>query len=92
MTLVLPLENFKHLYSLQPNASIANYDQDILIQHRTWTLQKSISTNPRFFFTAFPGLVVSTAAHNVSVDAPNSSPNFADLASSFLHSLWLTSS
>lgn len=36
----------------------------MLIQHRKWTLQTSVSTNPHFFFAAFPGLVVSTAAHN----------------------------
>ena len=36
------ISNFKALYALQPDPATANYNQDIIIQHRNFTLQNSI--------------------------------------------------
>ncbi|KAK4052684.1 hypothetical protein OIV83_001971 [Microbotryomycetes sp. JL201] len=57
-------DTFKHLYALQPNASTADYTFDVIVEQRRHTIDKSINTNPNFFFAPFAGLVVSTAAHN----------------------------
>ncbi|KAK4057523.1 hypothetical protein OIO90_001592 [Microbotryomycetes sp. JL221] len=60
----LQLDRFKHYYSLQPNSTTANYDFDVTVEQRRFTINESINKNPNFFFSPFPGLVVSTAAHN----------------------------
>ncbi|KAL8283769.1 hypothetical protein RQP46_005201 [Phenoliferia psychrophenolica] len=78
------LSNFKALFALQPNAATADYNQDVIIQHRNFTLQNSIQKNPRFFFSPFPGLVVSSAAHNNhSAEHPDGLLNQANLKSFF---------
>ncbi|SCZ87361.1 BZ3500_MvSof-1268-A1-R1_Chr2-2g04827 [Microbotryum saponariae] len=58
------IDKFKALYNLQPDPATADYTRDILVQHRNFTIQQSISTNPNFYFAPWSGLVVATAAHN----------------------------
>ncbi|KAF8543354.1 Chloroperoxidase, partial [Trichophaea hybrida] len=55
--------NFKKLLSHQENEPDPNYDLDVMIKHRKFTLQDSISTNPQFFYGPFSGLLVSNAGH-----------------------------
>ncbi|KDE05697.1 hypothetical protein MVLG_03931 [Microbotryum lychnidis-dioicae p1A1 Lamole] len=57
-------DKFKALYNLQSDPATADYTCDILVQHRNFTIQQSISTNPNFYFAPWSGLVVATAAHN----------------------------
>ncbi|KAK0521778.1 hypothetical protein OC834_006536, partial [Tilletia horrida] len=44
------------------------YTRDVLLQHRILRFNHSISTNPYFFYSAFGGLVVTTAAHDFIVN------------------------
>ncbi|CAD6965379.1 unnamed protein product [Tilletia laevis] len=44
------------------------YTREVLAKHRTLRFNHSISTNPYFFFSAFGGLVVTTAAHDFIVN------------------------
>ena len=58
----LVMSQFEALYSLQPDASTANYNLDVILQHRRNRFQQSISENPYFFYGPFTGLQVSQAA------------------------------
>ncbi|SGY15252.1 BQ5605_C013g07303 [Microbotryum silenes-dioicae] len=44
------IDKFKALYNLQSDPATADYTRDILVQHRNFTIQQSISTNPNFYF------------------------------------------
>ena len=67
------------MYDLQADAEVPNYDLDVLIQHRQYTFDQSLSTNPYFYFAPFAGIAVSNAAHtfipalmsNHSAEYPN---------------------
>ena len=75
----LRVEKFQALYDLQADAAVPNYDLDVLIQHRKYTFDQSLSTNPYFYFAPFAGLAVANAAHtfipalmsNHSAEYPN---------------------
>ncbi len=75
----LRVEKFQALYNLQKDAAVPNYNLDVLIQHRKYTFDQSVSTNPYFFFAPFAGLAVANAAHtfipalmsNHSAEYPN---------------------
>ncbi|KAH7341386.1 hypothetical protein B0J17DRAFT_625907 [Rhizoctonia solani] len=45
----LNMTYFKQLYNLQPEGPSANFDYDVIIQHRAARRQESVSTNPHFF-------------------------------------------
>ncbi len=57
------MSQFEALYSLQPDASTANYNLDVLLQHRRNRFQQSIAENPYFFYGPFTGPIVSQAAY-----------------------------
>ncbi|KAF8753308.1 Peroxidase, family 2 [Rhizoctonia solani] len=59
----LNLTYFKQLYDLQPDPS-ANFDYDIIIQHRLARRQYSVSTNPHFFNGPFSGFIALPAAYS----------------------------
>ena len=67
------------MYDLQADAAVPNYDLEVLIQHRQYTFDQSLSTNPYFYFAPFAGVAVSNAAHtfipalmsNHSAEYPN---------------------
>ncbi|KAE8257887.1 hypothetical protein A4X13_0g2051 [Tilletia indica] len=44
------------------------YTREVLSKHRSIRFNHSISTNPYFFFSAFGGLLVTTAAHDFIVN------------------------
>ncbi|CAE6532860.1 unnamed protein product [Rhizoctonia solani] len=76
----LNLTYFKQLYDLQPEgASSANFDYDVIIQHRVNRRQTSVSTNPHFFNGPFSGFIALPAAYsfitrfmsNHSAEAPD---------------------
>ncbi|KAL8744573.1 MAG: hypothetical protein Q9190_003186 [Brigantiaea leucoxantha] len=54
---------FKALYDLQKNAAEPNYDLSVLIQHRRYTFDNSLTTNPYFYYAPFAGIAVANAAH-----------------------------
>ena len=57
------MSKFQNLYDLQKDAAVPNYDLDVILQHRKYTFDNSLSTNPYFFFTPFAGIGVANAAH-----------------------------
>ncbi|KAH7341355.1 Chloroperoxidase [Rhizoctonia solani] len=59
----LSLEYFKHLYDLVPENKYAHFDMQVMVQHRAWTRERCISTNPHCFFGPVPVTFVSTLAH-----------------------------
>ncbi|CAE6446847.1 unnamed protein product, partial [Rhizoctonia solani] len=75
----LNLTYFKQLYGLQPEGPSANFDYDVIIQHRARRRQASVSTNPHFFNGPFSGFIALPAAYsfitrfmsNHSADAPD---------------------
>ncbi|CAE6424661.1 unnamed protein product [Rhizoctonia solani] len=76
----LNLTYFKQLYNLQPEgASDANFNYDVIIQHRANRRQTSVSTNPHFFNGPFSGFIALPAAYsfitrfmsNHSAEAPD---------------------
>ncbi|CAE6518627.1 unnamed protein product [Rhizoctonia solani] len=75
----LNLTYFKQLYGLQPEGPSANFDYDVIIQHRATRRQTSVSTNPHFFNGPFSGFIALPAAYsfitrfmsNHSADAPD---------------------
>ncbi|CAE6528452.1 unnamed protein product, partial [Rhizoctonia solani] len=58
----LNLTYFKQLYDLQPEGPSANFDYDVIIQHRAARRQTSVSTNPHFFNGPFSGFIALPAA------------------------------
>jgi len=60
----LNLTFFKQLYDLQPEGSpTANFDYDVVIQHRLARRKNSIATNPHFFNGPFSGFTALPAAY-----------------------------
>ncbi|KAL9094518.1 MAG: hypothetical protein Q9165_003077 [Trypethelium subeluteriae] len=60
----LVTEQFSTLYDLQPNASTANYNLDVLRTFRAQRFQESIDKNPYFTYLPFSGTAVTQAAHS----------------------------
>ncbi|KAF8699333.1 Peroxidase, family 2, partial [Rhizoctonia solani] len=60
----LNLTYFKQLYDLQPEGPGANFDYDVIIQHRASRRQDSVSTNPHFFNGPFSGFIALPAAYS----------------------------
>ncbi|QRV90095.1 aromatic peroxygenase [Ceratobasidium sp. AG-Ba] len=60
----LNLTFFKQLYDLQPEGPGANFDYDVIIQHRVTRRQYSVSTNPHFFNGPFSGFIALPAAYS----------------------------
>ena len=58
----LIMEQFNNLYNLQPDASTANYNLDVLRTFRGQRFQESIDKNPYFTYLPFTGTAVSQAA------------------------------
>ncbi|KAI9658792.1 MAG: hypothetical protein M1821_002352 [Bathelium mastoideum] len=58
----LIMEQFNELYNMQPNASTANYNLEVLRTFRGQRLQESIDKNPYFAYLPFSGTGVSQAA------------------------------
>ncbi|KAF2764567.1 hypothetical protein EJ03DRAFT_346179 [Teratosphaeria nubilosa] len=56
------MEQFNHLYNMQPDASTANYNLEVLREYRGYRFQQSVSENPYFAYNAFAGIEVSQAA------------------------------
>lgn len=75
----LELPKFKALYELQSTSAVPNYDLATLIQHRKYTFENSLNTNPYFFYAPFASIGVANAAHtfipalmsNHSAEYPN---------------------
>ncbi|KAI9755788.1 MAG: hypothetical protein M4579_004151 [Chaenotheca gracillima] len=75
----LRVERFQALYDLAKNDAVPNYNLDVLTQHRKYTFDDSVNTNPYFFWPPFAGAAVSNAAHtfipalmsNHSAEYPN---------------------
>lgn len=73
------VDKFQALYDLQKDAAVPNYDLGVLIQHRRFTFDQSVSTNPYFYSAPFAGVAVANAAHtfvpalmsNHSAEYPN---------------------
>ena len=59
----LRVPKFQNLYDLQKDAAVPNYDLDVIIQHRKYTFDNSLDTNPYFFYAPFSGIAVANAAH-----------------------------
>ena len=59
----LVLSQFKTLYNLQPDASTANYNLEVLRQFRGQRFQESIDKNPDFTYNPFAGILVTQAAY-----------------------------
>ncbi|KXL42991.1 hypothetical protein M433DRAFT_156311 [Acidomyces richmondensis BFW] len=59
----LILEQFQTLYDLQPDASTANYNLEVLREFRGTRFQQSISENPYYVYGPFTGIAVSQAAY-----------------------------
>ncbi|CAE6341219.1 unnamed protein product [Rhizoctonia solani] len=60
----LNLTFFKQLYDLQPEGPNANFDYDVIIQHRVNRRQHSVSMNPHFFNGPFSGFIALPAAYS----------------------------
>lgn len=63
----LQLPFFQDLVTLANNDSTEGkdvYTFDVLAQHRHQRFQHSLNNNPNFFFSAFGGFLVTTAAHD----------------------------
>ncbi|KAK8909066.1 hypothetical protein ACHAPF_006883 [Botrytis cinerea] len=61
---VLQMPHFQELFDLQPDKATANYDIGIMSQLRQITFERSIRTNPYFFYGPFVGMAVSNAAQS----------------------------
>ncbi|KAB8337271.1 hypothetical protein FH972_021572 [Carpinus fangiana] len=59
----LQIENFQALYDLQKDAADPNYNVAVFNQHHANQWDKSLATNPYFFYGPFTGIAVSTAGH-----------------------------
>ncbi|KEP51126.1 chloroperoxidase [Rhizoctonia solani 123E] len=59
----LSLDYFKHLYNLLPENEQAHFDMQVMVEHRAWTREQCISSNPHCFFGPVPVTFVSTLAH-----------------------------
>ncbi|KZF24852.1 Cloroperoxidase [Xylona heveae TC161] len=60
---LVQVPQFEALFDLQPDPATANYDLDVLLQHRKNRFQQSINENPYFFNAPFSGLIVAQAAY-----------------------------
>ncbi|QRV75403.1 peroxidase family 2 domain protein [Ceratobasidium sp. AG-Ba] len=60
----LNLTYFKQLYDLQPEGPSANFDYDVIIQHRAARRQNSVSTNPHHDLFQFSGFITLPAAYS----------------------------
>ncbi|KAK5714312.1 hypothetical protein LTR17_017243 [Elasticomyces elasticus] len=58
----LVMSQFKTLYDMQPDATTANYNIDVLRDFRNKRFQESIDKNPLFVYGPFAGQLVSQAA------------------------------
>ena len=56
------MSQFQRLYDLQPDASTANYNLDVLREFRGMRYQDSVSKNPLFLYGPLDGILVSQAA------------------------------
>ncbi|KAF5868903.1 putative oxidase protein [Botrytis fragariae] len=61
---VLQMSHFQELFNLQPDKDTANYDIGIMSQLRQITFERSVRTNPYFFYGPFVGMAVSNAAQS----------------------------
>ncbi|TGO56477.1 hypothetical protein BCON_0077g00310 [Botryotinia convoluta] len=61
---VLQMPHFQELFDLQPDKDTANYDIGIMSQLRQITFERSVRTNPYFFYGPFVGMAVSNAAQS----------------------------
>lgn len=61
---VLQIPLFQELFDLQPDKATANYDIGIMSQLRQITFERSVATNPYFFYGPFVGMGVSNAAQS----------------------------
>jgi hypothetical protein len=59
----LQVSQFQTLFDLQPDASTANYNMEVLAKERKITFERSIAENPYFWYGPFTGMAVSQAAH-----------------------------
>lgn len=60
----LVINQFQRFVDLQPDQETANYDIDVLSQHRAARYQESIEKNPYFYYGPFSGTLVSAAAYS----------------------------
>lgn len=58
----LIMEQFNNLYNMQPDASTANYNLEVLRTFRGQRFQESIDKNPYYYYGPFSGMAVSQAA------------------------------
>ncbi|KAB8304952.1 hypothetical protein EYC80_004269 [Monilinia laxa] len=60
----LQIPQFQELFDLQPDAATANYDIGVMAQLRKITFERSVRTNPYFFYGPVVGMGVSNAAQS----------------------------
>ncbi|QSZ29634.1 hypothetical protein DSL72_004150 [Monilinia vaccinii-corymbosi] len=58
------IPQFQEMFDLQPDAATANYDIGVMAQLRQLTFERSVRTNPYFFYGPFVGMAVSNAAQS----------------------------
>ncbi|KAF7910711.1 uncharacterized protein EAF01_002221 [Botrytis porri] len=61
---VLQMPHFQEMFDLQPDKETANYDIGVMSQLRQITFERSVRTNPYFFYGPFVGMAVSNAAQS----------------------------
>lgn len=59
----LVMSQFTDMFNLQPDASTANYNLQVLREFRGSRFQQSISENPYYTYNVIGGLLVSQAAY-----------------------------
>ncbi|RDW57105.1 hypothetical protein BP6252_13851 [Coleophoma cylindrospora] len=75
----LELSSFLDLYNLQVNATDPNYSMDVILQHNVNRYNRSLNTNPYFWYGPLTGTVLRNAAYcfisrlysNYTADYPN---------------------
>lgn len=58
------INQFQEMFDLQPDKATANYDIGVMSQLRQMTFERSVNTNPYFFYGPFVGMAVSNAAQS----------------------------
>ncbi|ESZ98825.1 hypothetical protein SBOR_0794 [Sclerotinia borealis F-4128] len=61
---IIQMPQFQEMFDLQPDAATANYDIGVMSQLRQMTFERSVRTNPYFFYGPFVGMAVSNAAQS----------------------------
>ncbi|CUA73371.1 hypothetical protein RSOLAG22IIIB_10762 [Rhizoctonia solani] len=88
----LNIKFFKQLYDRLPESDPnANFDYDVIVEHRAMRYNTSVSENPYFYYSPFGGPGASASAHaflgrlmaNHSAEAPNGILNHQTLKSLF---------